>query len=372
MSDNSSTGALVQKRVFRLPVYATEGGALIREVQVGYETWGTLNAAGDNAVFIPHYYSGTSHAAGKYADSDAAPGYWDAIIGPGRAIDTERFFVVSADALCNLNVHDPHVVTTGPASIDPDSGAPYGMRFPTVTMADSVHVHRALIDSLGVTRLHAVAGASGGSIQAMEWAVHYPELVERVVHVIGPGFSISPWVIALLDAWVAPVRLDPNWNNGDYYGGAAPLAGVTQALKVVALTARHWEWAQNNFGYQLADPARLPAASMDHLFRIQEVLQQNAALAARLVDGNHMIYMARANQLYNVEQRIGRIKARILFCPAATDLVFPTQFAQGAAHKFRAAGGQAQVFVIEGDGGHLDGVFNIARASAAIRAFIES
>lgn len=102
------------------------------------------------------------------------------------------------------------------------------------------------------------------------------------------------------------------------------------------------------------------------------MLQQNAAITARLVDGNHMIYMARANQLFNLEDRIDRIKVRILFVPAATDLVFPPQFALAAAEKFRAAGGLAQVFVIEGDGGHLDGVFNIARASAAIQGFIES
>ena len=372
MNTSTPSSLLVGKQVFHLPAYTTEGGHVIPDVRVGYETWGRLNAAGDNAIFIAHYYSGTSHAAGKYSEEDALPGYWDAIIGPGRAIDTERYFVVSADTLCNINAHAPKVVTTGPASIDPATGRAYGMRFPTVTMADSVRVHKALIDSLGVTRLHAVAGPSGGSIQAMEWAVNFPDLVERVVHVIGPGFSISPWVIALLDAWVAPVKLDARWNQGDYYAGPPPLEGVTQALKTVALTARHWDWAQNNFGYRLADPAKLPADAFSHQFRIQEALQQAAGAAAPLVDGNHMIYMARANQLYNVEERIDRIRARILFVPAATDLVFPPQFALAAAGRFRAMGGVAQVFVIEGDGGHLDGLYNIALAAEAIRGFIES
>jgi homoserine O-acetyltransferase len=361
---------LVKKRVFKLPTYTTLGGATIKSVQAGYETWGALNAAGDNAVFIPHYYSGTSHAAGKYSEADTAPGYWDAIIGPGRAIDTDRFFVVSADALCNINVHDANVFTTGPASIDPDTGKPYGMRFPIVTLGDSVRVHKALVDSLGITRLHAVAGPSGGSHQAMEWATQYPGLVERVIHVIGPGFSISPWVIALLDAWVMPIRLDARWNGGDYYAGAAPLEGVTQALKVIALTARHWNWAHNSFGYRLADPARPPANAMDNQYRIQQVLQQNGAAYAPLVDGNHMIYTAKANQLYNVEDRIDRIKARILFVPAAADLLFPPQFARTAAARFREQGGNAEVFVIEGDGGHLEGVLGIAKAEQAIRRFI--
>jgi len=372
MSATTKAEPLVQKQVFRLPTYTTIGGRTIREVQVGYETWGQLNAAGDNAVFVPHYYSGTSHAAGKYRASDALPGYWDAIIGPGRAIDTDRFFVVSADALCNINVHDPNVITTGPASINPDTGKPYGLRFPIVTLGDSVRVHRELVRSLGITHLHAVAGPSGGSHQAMEWAAQYPHLVERVIHVIGPGFSITPWVIALLDAWVMPVRLDANWNNGDYYGGPPPLEGVTQALKVIALTARHWDWAQNSFGYRLADPANPPAAALDNQYRIQQAMQQNSRAIAHLIDGNHMIYTAKANQLYNLEEHVGSIKARILFVPAATDLVFPPQFAQGAAARFKAQGGNAEVFVIEGDGGHLEGLLGIAKAEAAIRRFINS
>src|SRR5262250_1222304 len=109
---------VVEKKVFALPSYTTVGGKTIKNVRVGYETYGTLNAAGDNAIFIPHFYTGTSHAAGKYAAADAAPGYWDAIVGSGKPIDTDKYFVVSADALVNLNTKDPRVVTTGPATID--------------------------------------------------------------------------------------------------------------------------------------------------------------------------------------------------------------------------------------------------------------
>ena len=182
---------LVEKKTFALASYTTVGGKTIRNVRIGYETYGMLNAAGDNAIFIPHFYSGTSHAAGKYTPSDAAPGYWDAIIGSGKPIDTDKYFVVSADTLVNLNTKDPRVVTTGPASVDPDTGKPYGMTFPVVAYRDSVRVHKALVDSLGVKKLKAVAGASGGSLQAMEWAAVYPDFVERVIHVIGPGFGIE-------------------------------------------------------------------------------------------------------------------------------------------------------------------------------------
>src|SRR5512134_1283210 len=164
---------LTEKKFFTLPQYTTAGGKAIKSVRVGYETYGKLNAAGDNAVFIAHFFSGTSHAAGRYKPDEKAAGYWDAIIGPGKAIDTDKYFVVSADTLVNLNVKSPLVGTVGPATINPDTGKPYGSSFPVVSMKDSVRVHKALLDSLGVKRLQAVAGASGGAIQTMEWAVEY-------------------------------------------------------------------------------------------------------------------------------------------------------------------------------------------------------
>ncbi len=361
---------LVEKKVFSLPSYTTVGGKPIQSVRVGYETYGTLNAAGDNAIFIAHFYSGTSHAAGKYKESDTAPGYWNAIIGPGKPIDTDKYFVVSADTLSNLNTKDPMVTTTGPSSIDPATGRPYGLSFPVVTMRDSVRVHKALLDSLGVKKLQAVAGASGGSVQAMEWGVTYPDFVQRVIHVIGPGFSISPWVIGLLDIWVLPIKLDPKWNNGDYYGKDEPVDGIAQALKIVTLTARHWTWADKTFGYKLADESRKPGDARDNLFMIEDTLQKAGMARARSTDANNKIYMAKANQLFNVEADIHRIKASILFVPASTDLIFPPEFSRQAAEKFRARGGRAEVFVIEGDGGHLDGVVAIAKASDAIRSFL--
>ncbi|MCX7154870.1 MAG: homoserine O-acetyltransferase [Rhodocyclales bacterium] len=360
----------VEKKVFSMPSYVTVGGKTIQQVAVGYETYGTLNAAGDNVVFVAHFYSGTSHAAGKYKESDAAPGYWNSIIGPGKPIDTEKYFVVSADTLSNLNTKDPNVTTTGPSSINPATGKHYGLSFPVVSMRDSVRVHKALLDSLGVKKLQAAMGASGGSIQAMEWATVYPDFVERVIHVIGPGFSVTPWVIGLLDVWVMPIKLDPKWNNGDYYGKGEPLDGIAQALKLVTLTARHWGWAEKTFGYKLADENKKPGDELGNQFLIESTLQKAGMARASTTDANNKIYMAKANQLFNVESEIGKIKARILFVPASSDLVFPPEFAQKAAEKFRAQGGKAEVFVIEGDGGHLDGVLNVAKAGEAIRGFM--
>jgi len=360
----------VEKKTFALPSYTTVGGKTIRNVKVGYETYGTLNAAGDNVIFIAHFYSGNSHAAGKYRPGDAAPGYWDAIIGSGRPIDTDRYFVVSADMLANVNTKDPNTITTGPASINPDTGKPYAMTFPVVAMRDSVHVHKALLDSLGVHKLQAVAGASGGSIQAMEWGALYPELVERIVHVIGPGFDISPFVVEMLDVWTLPIRLDPKWNNGDYYGKEEPVDGVGQALKIVTITARAHGWAEKTFGYKWADAAKNPADSMGNSFAIQDALDKAGAARGKSTDANSMIYMAKANQLFGLGDELKRMKAKILFIPASSDMIFPPELSKRAAERYRAQGGVAELVIIEGDGGHLDGVFNVAKQGEAIRAFL--
>ncbi len=360
----------VAKKVFALPSYTTVGGKTIKEVKVGYETYGKLNAAGDNAIFIPHFFTGNSHAAGKYTDTDAAFGYWDPIIGSGRPIDTDKYFVISADTLVNLNTRDPNTTTTGPASINPDTGKPYAMTFPVVSYADSVRVHKALLDSLGVKKLQAAAGASGGSIQAMQWAADYPDFVLRVVHVIGPGFDIHPYVIELIDEWTLPIKLDPKWNNGDYYGRDEPVDGLAQGLKIVTISTRAFGWAEKTFGYKWADPTKDPALAMDNRFAIEDTLNKAGATRAKSIDANSMIYTAKANQLYNLGDDVKKIKAKILFIPASSDAVFPPELSKRAAERYRAQGGVAEVAIIEGDGGHLDGVFNVAKQGEAIRAFL--
>ncbi|WP_050479224.1 E22 family MetX-like putative esterase [Herbaspirillum rhizosphaerae] len=362
---------LVNKQIFTLASYKTVGGQEIRDVRVGYETYGKLNEAGDNAVFIAHFYSGTSHAAGKYKESDAAPGYWDSIIGPGKAIDTDKYFVVSADTLVNINVKDPMVTTTGPASINPATGKPYGMHFPVVAMRDSVRVHKQLLDKLGVHQLAAAIGASGGSIQAMEWAALYPDFVKRVVHVIGPGFEISPYVIALLDVWSLPVRLDSKWKQGDYYGSGDPDDGVAEALKIVSVQTRHWEWAQATFGYALADPDKAPGAAVGNLFKIESALEAGARARAKTVDGNSIIYMSKANQLYRLsDEEVKGIKAKILFIPSSSDLVFPLKLSMEALQRFKKQGGQGMLYLLQGPGGHLEGVLNIDKAAGVISRFL--
>ena len=238
---------IVEKKVFEMPSFATQSGRTLKNVRVGWESYGTLNADKSNAILICHFFSGNSHAAGKYAAADVAPGYWDAIIGPGKAIDTNKYFVMSSDTLVNLSTGDPKTTTTGPASVDPDTGKPYGMNFPIVTIRDFVEVQKNLADSLGIKKFVMVGGASMGALQTYEWAATYPDRVGKAMPVIAAPDANAD-LIAWLDVWAAPIRLDPNWNNGDYYGKTPPLKGLAESLRVVTLHANHGDWANAAFG----------------------------------------------------------------------------------------------------------------------------
>jgi homoserine O-acetyltransferase len=375
LAQSGSVG-IVEKKVFSMPSYTTAGGQTIKDVKVGWESYGQLNAAGDNAIMVPHFFSGNSHAAGKYKESDAAPGYWDAIIGPGKAIDTNKFFVVSVDTLVNINTKDPNTTTTGPASINPDTGKPYGMSFPIVTFRDFVNVQKAVLDSLGIKKLHAVVGASGGAFQALEWAAAYPDFVQRVVPVIGIA-EADGWTIGRVHLWADAIMSDPNWNGGDYYGKAEPLAGVALALKLVTLDAQHWAWADKSFGRKWADPAKDPAKAFENKYQIQQVLDNAGAARAKAVDANNFLYLVKANELFitghagSLEEGLSKIKAKALFLPAKGDLLLHADYAHKAADILKKQGKQAEVVEIEGDRGHLDGLFAITKVAEPLAKFLQ-
>lgn len=366
---------LVEKKVFAMPSYTTMGGRTIRDVKVGWESYGTLNAARDNVVVVPHFFSANSHAAGKYAADDATPGYWESIIGPGKPIDTGKFFAISVDSLVNLNVKDPHTTTTGPASIDPETGKPYGMSFPIVTIRDFVNVQKALLDSLGIRKIHAVIGASMGALQSLEWAAAYPDMVERAVPVLGIG-EMNAFAIERLALWAAPITLDPNWNHGDYYGKAEPLAGLAAALKEVTLDAGHGGWADKTYGRKWAAEGKNPLTSWDNKFAIEASFDAIATARAKTADADSFLYLVRANQLFvtghkdSLEAGLAAIKAKVLFIPARSDLLLVPPYAELAVAVLQAQGKSARIFYLEGDRGHLEGVLNITKAAEPIRQFL--
>lgn len=367
---------IVEKKVFEMPSYTTLGGETIKNVRIGWESYGTLNAAKDNAILVTHYFSGTSHAAGKYKADDKVPGYWDAIIGPGKPLDTDKYFIISSDTLVNLGAKDPNVVTTGPASINPDTGKPWGMSFPVVTIRDFVEVQKALVESLGIKTLHAVMGASMGSLQAFEWGAAHPEMVKRLVPVIG-GAEANAFLIAWLNVWAAPIKLDPNWNNGDYYGKAEPVKGLAEALKVVTLQANYWQWFDGKFGRKFAEEGKDPRAAMANQFEVEAFLDKAAAARAATSDANHFLYLVKANQTFvtghgaSLEEGLAKLKMPVLLIPSANDIVFfPDENMRSLKDKLGKITKVEYSEAITGPMGHVDGLFNIAKAGDTIAKFL--
>lgn len=365
---------LVEKRVFELAEFRTFHGAKIRDLRVGWEAYGEMNADKSNVILVCHYFTGTSHAAGKYAESDLESGYWDAIIGPGKAVDTDKYCVISVDSLVNINAYDPNVTTTGPASRDPATARPYGMGFPIVTIRDFVEVQRALLDRLGVERLHAVMGPSMGALQTYEWAAAHPERVGRMIPVIGGGWA-SADLIARLNIWGAPIRLDANWRGGDYYDGAPPRAGLVESLKLITFDALHQDWAEAAFARKWAEETRDPAAAHDNLYAVEAALEAAARDRAQHMDANHLLYLAKANQLFfaghagDLHDGLRRATAPALILYQPKDRVFHAELIARTAEILNDNAGAALV-PLEGSQGHLDGVFAIAQAEDAIRRFL--
>ena len=369
---------ITKKQVFELSSFTTQSGRTLKNVKVGWESYGTLNADKSNAILICHFFSGTGHAAGKYAEAEKVAGYWDAIIGPGKAIDTTKYFVFSSDTLVNLSPADPNVTTTGPASIDPDTGKPYGYLsdkndkgFPIVSIRDFIEVQKKLVDSLGIKKLHMVGGASMGGIQTYEWAAVYPDMVSRIMPVISsaePDAGLIDW----LDIWAMPIRLDPNWNGGDYYGKEAPLAGLCTIVE-----DRHASRADQRLGYgcvrlQVGEGRRQP---------LQVVLQplpgrdgaRQRRHGPRQDVGRQQLPVPRQGQPV-VCRRCGRAHqgdqgARPAHLqPRRSGL--PGRRCQAHREQLKSNGVTVEQVELQGNRGHLDGVLNIKQAEQAISGFL--
>ena len=352
--------AQASKLELRLKEFKTTAGAKIAPLTLGYETWGKLNADKSNAILVIHHFSGNSHAEA----------YWGSILGPGKAIDTQRFFVIAMDSIANLATNDPSVVTTGPASLDPATKKPYGMSFPLVQIADFVKAQKALIDELGIKRLHAVMGPSAGGIQTAQWLATYPTMMTRAIAVIAPGFKLPPFAINLMNLWRAPITLDPHWMQGEYYGKTPPLQGLTEALKLITFFSVQAQWSESNGGNTWASKSRDPMNDYNNLFQVEAALDERAKTRAMMADANSLLYTAKAMQPFNVEAQMKDIQAPVLFIPAGGDLIFPPELSQAAVTKLCSMGKVARLFQLPVHSGHLAGLTQIQLAESVIREFL--
>jgi homoserine O-acetyltransferase/O-succinyltransferase len=373
---------LTQKQRHVIDTFTTYNGATLKQVQVGWESYGQLNADKSNVILITHYFTGNSHAAGKYHPDNTNTGYWDSIIGPGKAIDTNQYFVISVDSLANLSVYDPNVITTGPATINPDTGKAYGLTFPVVTMRDFVNVQKSVLESLGIQQLHAVVGASMGSMQAIEWASAYPKWVNNIISIIGSVHS-DAWTTTALEQWAIPIKLDPLWQQGNYTKDSRPMAGLTASLMFITQIALHPEYI-NQVGAELShfalEDKPLNNILSDHA--ITAWLHDRAASRAAMMDPNHLLYLVRACQLFltghgqSLTEGLMNIDANVLFIPANNDLLLMPYHARDAYTQLRklnaekSSSHRIQYATLNGPLGHLNGILGINQHAQTISQFL--
>jgi len=360
---------LVTKQIFEIADFKTINGKNIKKVIVGYETYGTFSA-NKCVILLCHGSVDNSHFAGKYSPTDKAPGVWDHIIGPGNIIDTDKYFVIASDSLTNFMPKSPNVITTGPASIDPDTGKPYGMKFPIVTIADFVNVQKALLESLGITKIHAVMGYSMGGMQAMEWAARYPDMVARVVTVVSQ-VEQNAYNIQMKEVPMSIIKVDPNWNNGDYYGKAEPVEGLVAAMKAFQLTVFGYNTIDKTFDRKWADPNKNPADSMENKFAVQEQFEKVIRAAVKNADANSYLYIAHALNLFQVGHNedlagsLAKITAKVLFISAKSDLLMFPEYSKRAYKQMKDLGKDVDIYELKGESGHAESS-NIQQAKAKL------
>lgn len=273
--------------------FVLESGATLSPVTMAYETYGALNADRSNAILICHALSGSAHAAGL--DAQGQPGWWDDCIGPGKAFDTDRFFVICGNVLGSC------YGTTGPASTNPATGKPFGLRFPVVTIGDIVRTQIALIERLGIEKLLCAVGGSMGGMQALEWAARYPERIRAAIPLATTARS-SPMLIAFSEVGRQAIYADPNWQSGDYYeNGKRPDAGLAVARMVGHITYLSEESMHKKFGRRLQDRERF-GFEFETEFQIESYLRHKGQAFTQRFDANSYLYITKALDYFDLSR----------------------------------------------------------------------
>ncbi len=367
-------------------------GRELHPVRVAYETYGTLAPKRDNVILVCHALSGDAHAAGFSPEAAAQStrdgfgaddrdgtsgkglGWWDGMIGPGKAFDTDRYFVVSTNLLGGCRG------TTGPSSPDPATGRPYGSGFPVITVADMVRTERAFLDELGIERLAAVAGGSLGGMQAFEWSILYPDQIDTVV-AIASTHALHPQGMAWNAIAREAIMRDPAWRNGDYYGtGAAPNAGMGVARMIGHITYLSAMGLSDKFGRRLQSDGDIRYTVTEPEFEVESYLRHQADSFVRRFDANTYLYTSRALTYFDLARQYGRgsltraldrVTARTLLIAFSSDWLYPPSGSRELEEALRDLGKPVELHVIDAPYGHDCFLLEEARQTPIIRHFLQ-
>ena len=348
-----------------------DGGQALPGVRISYETYGTLNADRSNAILICHALTGDQHVASPHPKT-GKPGWWVRMVGPGKPIDTDRFHVICANVLGSC------MGTTGPASAASD-GQPWAMRFPVITIRDMVRGHVALLDALGIERLHAVVGGSMGGMQALSLAANWPERAGAVL-VIASTARHSAQNIAFHEVGRLAIMADPKWKNGDYYGsGKGPENGLAVARMAAHITYLSEEGMHEKFGRRLQN-REAKTFGFDADFQVESYLRHQGLSFTDRFDANSYLYITRAMDYFDLaEEHGGRLaeafagtQARFCLVSFDTDWLYPTAESRSIAHALNAAGAQVSFVELSAPFGHDSFLLDVPALDRVIAGFLVS
>ncbi len=372
MQDNKSSGSvgITETKYFTIQdKILLESQEQFGPIQVAYETYGTLNDTKDNAILLLHALTGDAHAAGYHSEDDKKPGWWDDMVGPGKAFDTNKFFVISSNMLGGCSG------TTGPCSINPETGKPYGLDFPVITIEDAVKVQKKLVDYLGVKKLIAAGGSMGG-MQALEWSIAYPDMVEDVI-IIATTSRLSAQGIAFNAVGRNAILSDPDFNNGNYYNQPKqPERGLAIARMIGHITYLCEESMHNKFGrkFQFSDK---PNFDFNIDFQVESYLEHQGRTFVDRFDANSYLYITKAVDYFDLSKKHGSLKkafektnARFLVISFTSDWLFPTSQSKEIVQALIQAGRDVSFCEIESPCGHDAFLLEFETQTKIVKSFL--
>jgi homoserine O-acetyltransferase len=365
---------LVQRQYFtfaRETPMRLDSGENLGPITLAYETYGQLDAKRSNAILICHALSGDSHVAGYYTPEDAAPGWWDECVGPGKAFDTDKYFVICSNVIGGCQG------STGPSSINPKTGKPYGLSFPLVTIGDMVRAQRHLIDHLGIEKLLTVAGGSMGGMQVLEWAARYPQRVQSAIP-IATTARHSPMLIAFSEVGRQAIYADPNWNRGDYYDGPHPDAGLAVARMVGHITYLSEDSMHQKFGRRLQTREHF-GFDFETDFAIESYLRYNGQRFTERFDANSFLYVTKALDYFDLCNGFGSLSQAFtsnqdltyLVLSFTSDWLYPAYHAKELVSGLTAAGADVTYLNIASTWGHDAFLLEVETMTKVLSQFLD-
>ncbi len=361
---------IVDTQFVRFESISLDCGATLAPVDVAYETYGKLNADRTNAILILHAFSGDAHAAGL-SRAEGKPGWWDNMIGPGKAFDTDKYFVICSNVLGGCRG------TTGPSSVNPATGRPYAMAFPVITIADMVRLQKMLIDHLGIKRLLSVAGGSMGGMQALQWAVDYPEMVVSAIPIASTARH-SAQQIAFNEVGRQAIMADLDWNEGNYYGSKPPARGLAVARMVGHITFMSDESMRAKFGRRLRQKEKFGFDfSVD--FEVESYLRYRGSQFVDRFDANSYLFITKAMDYFDLTNGNGSlvdalrsVQARFLVISFTSDWLYPSYQSLEVVNALRALNRDVAYCELPSNYGHDAFLVDIAEQTEVIRGFLAS